>query len=184
MTSLNEFSLDLVVFFSPVLVVCWWVFFRNPVNWFINAKSMEQRTDFFIGKGKFWVGLYEKLSLRGWRNRFYCNYLGSKKVRETWWRKLLLLWVVGWFLGSLWIFWFMNSQAAEKRRETLASMCDERARMLQDQFNVSMNHLQALAILVSTFHHSKDPSAIDQVLNSGLLISCLMLVCIFLFYLI
>ncbi|KAM0947097.1 putative histidine kinase response regulator and transcription factor RR-A-type family [Dioscorea sansibarensis] len=162
MTALNEFSLDLVVFFSPVLVVCWWVFFRNPVNWFINAKSMEQRTGFLIGKGRFWVGLYEKLSLRGWRNRFYCNYLSSKKVRETWWRKLLLLWVVGWFLGSLWIFWFMNSQAAEKRRETLASMCDERARMLQDQFNVSMNHLQALAILVSTFHHSKDPSAIDQ----------------------
>ncbi|KAJ0969223.1 hypothetical protein J5N97_022100 [Dioscorea zingiberensis] len=162
MTSLNEFSLDLVVFFSPVLVVCWWVFFRNPVSWFINAKSMEQRTGFIIGKGKFWMGLYEKLSLRGWRNHLYCNYFGSKKVRETWWRKLLLLWVVGWFLGSLWIFWFMNSQAVEKRRETLASMCDERARMLQDQFNVSMNHLQALAILVSTFHHSKEPSAIDQ----------------------
>ncbi|PVH37585.1 hypothetical protein PAHAL_5G037400 [Panicum hallii] len=56
----------------------------------------------------------------------------------------------------------MSNQAVEKRRESLASMCDERARMLQDQFNVSMNHLQALAILVSTFHHSKSPSAIDQ----------------------
>ena len=43
------------------------------------------------------------------------------------------------------------------------SMCDERARMLQDQFNVSMNHVHALAILVSTFHHGKHPSAIDQV---------------------
>ncbi|EMS65786.1 Histidine kinase 3 [Triticum urartu] len=41
-------------------------------------------------------------------------------------------------------------------------MCDERARMLQDQFNVSMNHLQALAILVNTFHHSLNPSAITQ----------------------
>ncbi|VAH83813.1 unnamed protein product [Triticum turgidum subsp. durum] len=41
-------------------------------------------------------------------------------------------------------------------------MCDERARMLQDQFNVSMNHLQALAILVNTFHHSQSPSAITQ----------------------
>ncbi|KAG8081714.1 hypothetical protein GUJ93_ZPchr0019g2649 [Zizania palustris] len=56
----------------------------------------------------------------------------------------------------------MSSQAVDKRREALSSMCDERARMLQDQFNVSMNHLQALAILVSTFHHSKNPSAIDQ----------------------
>ncbi|KAJ1410885.1 Signal transduction response regulator, receiver domain [Sesbania bispinosa] len=32
----------------------------------------------------------------------------------------------------------------------------------QDQFNVSMNHVHALAILVSTFHHGKHPSAIDQ----------------------
>ncbi|PNY07808.1 histidine kinase 2-like protein [Trifolium pratense] len=44
----------------------------------------------------------------------------------------------------------------------LATMCDERARMLQDQFNVSMNHVHALAILVSTFHHGKHPSAVDQ----------------------
>ncbi|TXG55502.1 hypothetical protein EZV62_020758 [Acer yangbiense] len=48
------------------------------------------------------------------------------------------------------------------RNQTLTSMCDERARMLQDQFNVSMNHVHALAILVSTFHHGKHPSAIDQ----------------------
>lgn len=50
----------------------------------------------------------------------------------------------------------------EKRKETLANMCDERARMLQDQFNVSMNHVQAMSILISTFHHGKKPSAIDQ----------------------
>lgn len=51
-----------------------------------------------------------------------------------------------------------------KRRETLANMCDERARVLQDQFNVSLNHVHALSILVSTFHHGKNPSAIDQVM--------------------
>ncbi|KAI3526148.1 hypothetical protein L1887_05377 [Cichorium endivia] len=50
----------------------------------------------------------------------------------------------------------------EKRKEILANMCDERARMLQDQFNVSMNHVQAMSILISTFHHGKNPSAIDQ----------------------
>lgn len=50
----------------------------------------------------------------------------------------------------------------DKRKETLANMCDERARMLQDQFNVSMNHVQAMSILISTFHHGKKPSAIDQ----------------------
>ena len=59
---------------------------------------------------------------------------------------------------------YTSFQVAEKRQESLASMCDERARMLQYQVNVSMNSLQALAILISTFHHSKNPSsAIDQV---------------------
>ncbi|KAG1330941.1 Histidine kinase 3 [Cocos nucifera] len=58
--------------------------------------------------------------------------------------------------------YFGSKKGIKKRREALGSMCDERARMLQDQFNVSMNHLQALAILISTFHHSKEPSAINQ----------------------
>ncbi|PKI53767.1 hypothetical protein CRG98_025848 [Punica granatum] len=55
-----------------------------------------------------------------------------------------------------------NQKISSRREETLANMCDERARMLQDQFNVSMNHVHALAILISTFHHEKRPSAIDQ----------------------
>ncbi|CAL1389306.1 unnamed protein product [Linum trigynum] len=41
-------------------------------------------------------------------------------------------------------------------------MCDRRARMLQDQFIASVNHVQALAIIVSTFHYFKNPSTIDQ----------------------
>lgn len=107
--------------------------------------------------------LPEKLSsAKTLRSHVYANYLGSRPVRERWWRWLLLLWVLGWTLASCWIFYYENSQAVEKRRESLASMCDERARMLQDQFNVSMNHLQALAILVSTFHHAQTPSAINQ----------------------
>ncbi|XP_051148694.1 histidine kinase 3-like isoform X2 [Andrographis paniculata] len=65
-------------------------------------------------------------------------------------------------MASLWVFWYMSSQALEKRKETLASMCDERARMLQDQFNVSMNHIQAMSVMISIFHHGKIPSAIDQ----------------------
>lgn len=133
------------------------------MNWFIDAGVMEQKSGLLGNKGKFWLWWAEELSVQGWKNHIYCHYFGSKKIRETWWRKLLFLWVVGWLLGSLWIFCFMYSQAVEKRKETLASMCDERARMLQDQFNVSMNHLQALAILISTFHHTKVPSAIDQV---------------------
>ncbi|XP_020241650.1 probable histidine kinase 5 [Asparagus officinalis] len=63
---------------------------------------------------------------------------------------------------SVWLFFSMNASIISRRKENLATMCDERARMLQDQFNVSMNHVHALAILVSTFHHGKNPSAIDQ----------------------
>ena len=162
MSFLHVLGLDLILLYL-VLMLCWWVFSEIPMNWLIDAQVMEQRSSLLYNKSKFLLDLSEKFSLRVWKNQLYCHYFGSKRIRETWWRKLLFLWVVGWFLGSLWIFWFMNSQAIEKRRETLASMCDERARMLQDQFNVSMNHLQALAILVSTFHHAKEPSAIDQV---------------------
>nr|CAB3475279.1 unnamed protein product [Digitaria exilis] len=105
----------------------------------------------------------EKLSARMLRTHFPTKFLNWRWrwVRDRW-HKVLPVWVLFWVLFSGGIFWFMTSQAVEKRRESLASMCDERARMLQDQFNVSMNHLQALAILVSTFHHSKTPSAIDQ----------------------
>ncbi|XP_010271197.1 PREDICTED: histidine kinase 4 isoform X2 [Nelumbo nucifera] len=49
-----------------------------------------------------------------------------------------------------------------RRKEVLESSCEQRARMLQDQFSVSVNHVHALAILVSTFHYYKNPSAIDQ----------------------
>lgn len=52
-----------------------------------------------------------------------------------------------------------NINAAES---LLISMCDERARMLQDQFAVSVNHVHALAILVSTFYYNKIPPAINQ----------------------
>ena len=87
--------------------------------------------------------------------------LASRMLREHW------RWVVipaAWALMSYLILDYTSSQVAEKRQESLASMCDERARMLQYQVNVSMNSLQALAILISTFHHSKNPSsAIDQV---------------------
>ncbi|GLJ30904.1 hypothetical protein SUGI_0614970 [Cryptomeria japonica] len=84
------------------------------------------------------------------------------KLGRTWHTKLFILWVLGAAMLSMHTFYSMNNDIVERRKETLASMCDERARMLQDQFDVSMNHVHALAILVSTFHHRKNPSAIDQ----------------------
>ncbi|XP_057420417.1 histidine kinase 3-like [Lotus japonicus] len=87
------------------------------------------------------------------------QYIGSK--REMWW-KLFVPWIVFWFLVSVCIFYYMFCQDTEKRKDTLVSMCDEMARMLQDQFTVSMNHIQAMSILISTLHHARNPSAIDQ----------------------
>ncbi|XP_015869325.1 histidine kinase 2 [Ziziphus jujuba] len=83
---------------------------------------------------------------------------GAGKWRKT----LLIVFVVFGVSMSIWLFWHLNGKIILRREETLTNMCDERARMLQDQFNVSMNHVHALAILVSTFHHGKHPSAIDQ----------------------
>ncbi|XP_010436680.1 PREDICTED: histidine kinase 2-like [Camelina sativa] len=98
--------------------------------------------------------------------------LGQKKQQQRaqtssrgagrWRKNILLLGILGGVSFSVWWFWDTNEEIIMKRRETLANMCDERARVLQDQFNVSLNHVHALSILVSTFHHGKSPSAIDQ----------------------
>lgn len=136
-----------------------------PTNWFINGGAMETKSG-LLGDGgkKVWLRLWEKMSGNSCKipHHWYQNW--SKEVRNTWWRKLLFTWVLIWTVVSLWIVWYLSLQAFEKRKESLGSMCDERARMLQDQFNVSMNHVQAMSILISTFHHGKNPSAIDQVM--------------------
>lgn len=85
---------------------------------------------------------------------------GAGKGRKN----ILLLGVIAGVSMSVWWFWDTNHKIILQRRETLENMCDERARVLQDQFNVSLNHVHALSILVSTFHHGKTPSAIDQVM--------------------
>uniref|UniRef100_A0A5B6ZIH2 histidine kinase n=1 Tax=Davidia involucrata TaxID=16924 RepID=A0A5B6ZIH2_DAVIN len=148
-----------------VWMLCCWIVPVISMNWFINGGVMDTKTGLLGDGGKMWLKLWEKM-ISGNSCKIHqqcCQYIGSKRVRKTWWwRKLLATWIVFWTIVSLWVFWYMTSQAMEKRKETLASMCDERARMLQDQFNVSMNHVQAMSILISTFHHGKNPSAIDQ----------------------
>ncbi|TKY61010.1 Histidine kinase 4 [Spatholobus suberectus] len=93
---------------------------------------------------------------------------GSKRkytfiqAHRAWLLKFLMLWIllmalIGWFIYNK-----MDADAKVRRREVLGSLCDQRARMVQDQFSVSVNHVHALAILVSTFHYYRTPSAIDQ----------------------
>ncbi|KAG6651342.1 hypothetical protein CIPAW_06G103900 [Carya illinoinensis] len=143
-------------------MLCYWIVSVISMNWFINSGIVDTKTGLLGDRGKMWLKWWEKISGDGWKIHHYYQYFGSKRVPKAWWRKLLITWVLGWTIVSLWIFCYMRLQATEKRKETLASMCDERARMLQDQFNVSMNHIQAMSIMISTFHHGKNPSAIDQ----------------------
>ncbi|CAL9088620.1 unnamed protein product [Musa acuminata var. zebrina] len=112
---------------------------------------------FLVG---FVLGRFSKSSDQFQQQKHYKpqNSKGSGK----WSKKFLVIGVLLGLLVAIWIFVSMNADITERRKETLVNMCDERARMLQDQFNVSMNHVHSLAILVSTFHHGKQPSAIDQ----------------------
>ncbi|KAH7679837.1 histidine kinase 2/3/4 (cytokinin receptor) protein [Dioscorea alata] len=85
--------------------------------------------------------------------------------RRRWWLNrsaMVVLWVVV-SLG-IWacLHLYIRRVSMRKAEEALVSMCEERARMIQDQFAVSVNHVHALAILISTFHYQKHPSAIDQ----------------------
>lgn len=146
-----------------LLMLCCWVVSVIPMNWFINDAIIDTNTGLLGNGGKMWLKWWETISGNSCKiHHHYYQYIGYKRMRKTWWKKLLVTWILFWTLVSCWTFWYMSSQATEKRKETLGSMCDERARMLQDQFNVSMNHVQAMAILISTFHHGRDPSAIDQ----------------------
>ncbi|GMH15116.1 hypothetical protein Nepgr_016957 [Nepenthes gracilis] len=148
-----------------VLMLCCWLISVIPMNWLINFGIMDAKLDSLGDGGKLLLNWWEKITSGNSckiHHHHYYQQIGSKRVRKTWWKKLLVAWIVFWMIVSLWIYWYMSSQATEKRKESLASMCDERARMLQDQFNVSMNHVQAMSILISTFHHGKIPSAIDQ----------------------
>ncbi|KAI3467721.1 hypothetical protein Pfo_024384 [Paulownia fortunei] len=145
-----------------LLPYCWFLSLIS-LSWLSNGRIMTSKTGLLGDGGQIWMKLWEQISEGGCKiHHHYSLYIGSRKVRKNWWRKLLIAWLVFGMIASFSVFWYMRSQAAEKRKETLASMCDERARMLQDQFNVSMNHIQAMSVMVSIFHHGKSPSAIDQ----------------------
>ncbi|EFJ31147.1 cytokinin receptor [Selaginella moellendorffii] len=85
-----------------------------------------------------------------------------KYFGEKYHGKLLVLWLILGLGAAVYINHSLTDSYIERRRETLANMCKERAWMLQDQFNSSMNHVRSLTALVTTFHLAKQPSALDQ----------------------
>ncbi|KAL6643041.1 hypothetical protein ACP70R_021222 [Stipagrostis hirtigluma subsp. patula] len=113
------------------------------------------------------ISVFRTVCKRGKKSNKLCQnvkllYIPSAQISRKWSKRALFICVLLGLCSSVWIFSSMYTDVVARRIENLANMCDERARMLQDQFNVSMNHVHALAILVSTFHHGKNPSAIDQ----------------------
>ncbi|KAL4192364.1 hypothetical protein AMTRI_Chr06g193980 [Amborella trichopoda] len=141
-----------------------WVLLDFTMNFLIEAEIVEPKAGYLggsVNSGLKWWGKFTGGCLKSYSHQ-KTSSSSSSKVGGTWRNKLLILWLIGGLLGSICVFWYLHGQSVGRRREMLASMCDERARMLQDQFNVSLNHVRALAILVSTFHHEKNPSAIDQ----------------------
>lgn len=94
---------------------------------------------------------------------------GSEKGCGGVWKWLMkrtvqvLLWVSMSAVVCVGIHLWMKVHNINTAESLLISMCDERARMLQHQFAVSVNHVHALAILVSTFYYNKIPPAINQV---------------------
>ncbi|XP_066310443.1 probable histidine kinase 4 isoform X1 [Miscanthus floridulus] len=91
---------------------------------------------------------------------------GEEGSRWTMKEKLITAAVLVWVLGSatfgVVVHRNIRHAALQKMEEGLVSMCEERARMLQDQFAVSVNRVHALAILVATFRYEKHPPALDQ----------------------
>ena len=90
--------------------------------------------------------------------RKYASYIPRKNQG-----KYLALWIIVFWFVAIWVYKSIDAEHQQRIDEGLVSMCDQRARMLQDQFSVSVNHVHALAVLVSTFHYYKNPSVIDQV---------------------
>ncbi|KAJ3672870.1 hypothetical protein LUZ60_006244 [Juncus effusus] len=90
--------------------------------------------------------------------------MGSSKPSR--WRLNRTLTTILWILVSLTIWagihWYIRRLSMRKAEEGLISMCEERASMLQDRFAVSVNHVHALAILISTLQYQKNPPALDQ----------------------
>ncbi|KAG6501707.1 probable histidine kinase 6 [Zingiber officinale] len=110
------------------------------------------------------VGILQKVGGATLSRKKKRAFMEDRRKMMWWWRRRAAVVggvaiAVGVFLASHCYFRRENMVKAE---EALVSMCEERARMIQDQFAVSVNHVHALGILISTFYYQKQPPALDQ----------------------
>lgn len=108
-----------------------------------------------------------KLGVKWWDCSSNFQHMQSLPSKAKYWGTFNMMTLV-WLLAAagvgvaLIVYQFFSRQHYQHYVDVLANMCDERARMLQHQFSVSMNHVHALAILVSTFYVGRHPTALDQ----------------------
>lgn len=163
----------------------WWVIVGVVLSYKISSKLWRKKPELLPEQSNGWQHKLDLDQPSSWQQKLVHERPPARQQKlplkqqqqghsppkgaGNWRKKLLIVFILSGISLSIWLFCHFNRKHIVRREETLANMCDERARMLQDQFNVSMNHVHALAILVSTFHHGKYPSAIDQVSFSHLL---------------
>ncbi|PHT43039.1 Histidine kinase 2 [Capsicum baccatum] len=138
--------------------LCWWVLLGIVVSW----KILESCAKYGVNQQHSFIQQQPPSQQLHPPQQQQQQARFPSRTGGKWTKKALVIFVFSGVILSIWLYLYLSADIALRRKETLTSMCDERARMLQDQFNVSMNHVHALAILVSTFHHGKQPSAIDQ----------------------
>ncbi|GLT94179.1 hypothetical protein SLE2022_119340 [Rubroshorea leprosula] len=139
---------------------CWWFLIGMIISWMISGVNLKLWKEKRLKPDLLQPVAQQRQLLLQQKQQQQAQT--HPKGAGKWRKKLLIAFVLLGINFSIWLFCHLYEKNVLRREEALANMCDERARMLQDQFNVSMNHVHALAILVSTFHHGKHPSAIDQ----------------------
>lgn len=72
-----------------LLVLCCWLVSLISMNWFINGESMDSKIELVGNGAKMWLKLWDKISGDSCKIQLhYYQYIGSKRVRKTLWKKL------------------------------------------------------------------------------------------------
>eukprot|EP00250_Pteridium_aquilinum_P034019 c6883_g1_i1 orf=865-1761(+) len=143
----------------------------RTMKYLINGAPIEQNItqamDTDDRRSSKHVSAHGKLGVKWWYCSSSFQHMQSLPLKAKYWGTFNMMTLV-WLLAAagigvaLIVYHFFSRQHYQHYVDVLANMCDERARMLQHQFAVSMNHVHSLAILVSTFYVGRHPTALDQ----------------------
>lgn len=138
------------------------------MKFMVNATPLEQTTPLLNGPrfASAHPTIRGKLGAKWWERPSDFENQQSLPPKAKWgnFNMMSLVWLLataGMVVAAI-IYHFFSRQHYKHYGDVLANMCDERARMLQHQFAVSINHVHALAILVSTFYLRTHRAVLDQ----------------------